>query len=387
MLATCGGVLRSFAQVLGFPALRFSRPQCFSWFHGSSQLRTDVACVVLRHSPPEKRCHHQPHIRKKERLQRLGTARSWQRRVDSHTRCNLDHAGLKLLMIVSWKRTTKRGHVNFGKAVCLDAFDGKDAGGFRTWRINVSNYLSNDDGDITEELLDWAGTHKEKSTMNDFDTKAAGEGWDDGQGHAKFSKISYGSCWLTHSTTSIRQCRTETQLTLANTWSCSRSSSPKAESPHHCHGSIPFLTEAAWRCLDARILTRTAAHCEMDSQVSWPRGAAHVGLSRSGLSRCVPVRSRVHQSKIDSTPTDGSHRLFSIMPPLEAFQGHCTDGVVASGCEVLDREVFAELPEDTFGRDVAAQLKKSWYGLQDASRIWQGWLHGADRRARLLLWQ
>ena len=31
----------------------FSRPQCLCWIHGSSQPRSDVACVVLRHSPPE----------------------------------------------------------------------------------------------------------------------------------------------------------------------------------------------------------------------------------------------------------------------------------------------------------------------------------------------
>ena len=78
-----------------------------------------------------------------------------------------------------------------GKALCPDAYDGKDAGGFRTWRIKVANYLSDDDDDMVEELLDWGGKHKEQITKNEFDAKAADEGWDDNQEHAKFSKVLY----------------------------------------------------------------------------------------------------------------------------------------------------------------------------------------------------
>ena len=83
-------------------------------------------------------------------------------------------------------------HTSFsGKRLCPDAYDGKDAGGFKTWRIKVANYLSNDDDDMVEELLDWAGKHKEQITKNEFDAEAADDGWDDNQEHAKFSKVLY----------------------------------------------------------------------------------------------------------------------------------------------------------------------------------------------------
>ena len=104
-------------------------------------------------------------------------------------RLNLDQAGHKLLALEANKKQSKHAHINFGKALCPDAYDGKDAGGFRTWRIKVANYLSNDDDDMVEELLDWAGKHKEQITKNEFDAKAADEGWDDNQEHTKFSKV------------------------------------------------------------------------------------------------------------------------------------------------------------------------------------------------------
>ena len=106
-------------------------------------------------------------------------------------RLNLDQAGHKLLALEANKKQSKHAHINFGKALCPDAYDGKDAGGFRTWRIKVAKYLSNNDDDMVEELLDWAGKHKEQITKNEFDAKAADEGWDDNQEHAKFSKVLY----------------------------------------------------------------------------------------------------------------------------------------------------------------------------------------------------
>ena len=103
---------------------------------------------------------------------------------------NLDQAGPKLLALEANKKQSKHAHINFGKALCPDAYDGKDASGFRTWRIKVANYLSNDD-DMVEELLDCGGMHKEQITKNEFDAKAADEGWDDNQENAKFSKVMY----------------------------------------------------------------------------------------------------------------------------------------------------------------------------------------------------
>ena len=106
-------------------------------------------------------------------------------------RLNLDQAGHKLLALEANKKQSKHAHINFGKALCPDAYDGNDAGGFRTWQIKVANYLSNDDNDMVEELLDWAGKHKEEITKNEFDAKATDEGWDDNQEHTKFSKVLY----------------------------------------------------------------------------------------------------------------------------------------------------------------------------------------------------
>ena len=62
-----------------------------------------------------------------------------------------------MLALEANKKQSKHAHINFGKALCPDAYDGKDAGGFRTWRIKVANY----------------------------------EGWDDNQEHTKFSKVLY----------------------------------------------------------------------------------------------------------------------------------------------------------------------------------------------------
>ena len=88
-----------------------------------------------------------------------------------------------MLELESEKRNTTHGQINFGEALCLDAFDDNDAARLTTWRINASTY-------IRKTTRWWScGTALEKVTRNDFDTKAAAEGWDDDQGHAEFSKI------------------------------------------------------------------------------------------------------------------------------------------------------------------------------------------------------
>ena len=89
-------------------------------------------------------------------------------------RLNFDEVGLKLMRLETEKKV-KHGHINFGKELCPGAYDGKDAGSFKTWKVKVSNYLGSDDNDMVEELLDWAGKHKDKPTINEFDEKPAEE--------------------------------------------------------------------------------------------------------------------------------------------------------------------------------------------------------------------
>jgi hypothetical protein len=52
---------------------------------------------------------------------------------------------------------SKTRHINFGKELCPEAYDGKDATDFKHWRLKVANYMSNDEDDMTMDILEWAG--------------------------------------------------------------------------------------------------------------------------------------------------------------------------------------------------------------------------------------
>ena len=77
--------------------------------------------------------------------------------------------------------------IHFGKASCPDAFDGKHAGEFRTWRIKVSNNNSKYDGNKVEVLLGLKAQPEDHGGAA-CDMKAK-EGRDDDEGHAKLSQI------------------------------------------------------------------------------------------------------------------------------------------------------------------------------------------------------
>lgn len=91
------------------------------------------------------------------------------------------------------KKSYKHGHINLGKDLCPDGFDGKTSEAFKAWKVKVINYLSLDNDDNIEKMMEWAGKLKEKITDEQFDEMAAQEFWDpDGDSeHKKFSKVLY----------------------------------------------------------------------------------------------------------------------------------------------------------------------------------------------------
>ena len=91
------------------------------------------------------------------------------------------------------KKQIKHGRIHFGKDLCPDGFDGKTAESFKAWKLKIVNYLSLDDNDRTEQILDWAGKLKDKITDDIFDDKSIDEKWDPDeiQDHKKFSKLLY----------------------------------------------------------------------------------------------------------------------------------------------------------------------------------------------------
>ena len=46
---------------------------------------------------------------------------------------------------------------------------------FKDWKLKVSNYLSSDDDDMTNEILEWAGNQKETINHSDYNVKATAE--------------------------------------------------------------------------------------------------------------------------------------------------------------------------------------------------------------------
>ena len=88
-------------------------------------------------------------------------------------------------------KSKKYSHVHFGKELCPDTYDGKDAADFKVWRLKVANYLSNDEDDMATEILDWAGKMKEEIKKEQYNDKAAEEEWDEDEEHSKFSRLLY----------------------------------------------------------------------------------------------------------------------------------------------------------------------------------------------------
>ena len=49
---------------------------------------------------------------------------------------------------------SKYKHIQLGKDLCPDTYTGKDASMFKDWKFKVSNYLSNDDDDTANDVLE-----------------------------------------------------------------------------------------------------------------------------------------------------------------------------------------------------------------------------------------
>ena len=112
---------------------------------------------------------------------------------------NLNEAGRKVIALEQDKEKEKKkesqkgkhNHVHFGKELCPESYDGKDASDFKHWRLKVANYLSNDEDDMAMEILDWAGKEKEEIKKATYDDKAAEDDWDEDGHHHKFSRMLY----------------------------------------------------------------------------------------------------------------------------------------------------------------------------------------------------
>ena len=63
--------------------------------------------------------------------------------------------------------TASTTHIQLGKDLCPDTYTGEDVSMFKDWRLKVSNYLSSDDDDTTNEILEWAGNQNETITHRD----------------------------------------------------------------------------------------------------------------------------------------------------------------------------------------------------------------------------
>ena len=68
---------------------------------------------------------------------------------------------------------SKYKHIQLGKDLCPDTYTAKNVSVFQDWKLKVSSYLSSDDDDTTNEILEWAGNQKETITHRDYKDKAA----------------------------------------------------------------------------------------------------------------------------------------------------------------------------------------------------------------------
>ena len=103
-----------------------------------------------------------------EQFQQLADQVRAQEETIATLRANLDEAGRRVLDMQSDQKKSntksKCKHIQLGKDLCPEAYTGKDVSMFKDWKLKVSNYLSSDDDDMTNEILEWAGNQKETIT-------------------------------------------------------------------------------------------------------------------------------------------------------------------------------------------------------------------------------
>ena len=105
----------------------------------------------------------------------------------------VDRAEAQIELLESEKKQAKVGHFHFGKDLCPDGFDGKSSEAFKAWKLKVVNYLSLDENNHIEEILECAGKLKDKISTEIYNAEADEEDWDPDNHvtHHKFSKQLY----------------------------------------------------------------------------------------------------------------------------------------------------------------------------------------------------
>ena len=96
-------------------------------------------------------------------------------------------------MLESEEKQAKLGHIHFGKDLCPDGFDGKSSEVFKASKPKVVNYLSLDENNRVEEILEWASKLKDKISTEIYNAEAHEEDWDpdNNMTHRKFSNQLY----------------------------------------------------------------------------------------------------------------------------------------------------------------------------------------------------